>query len=148
MHKAIFIKSSSHFKSFTASWFLKLFHSYFRFSPSYGSSLPKAWDYSSWRKPALTGILIHWPDREVDHTTLTDDTLSFKLTVKWVSGATSDESVVHKFETFLNDCQAEEEIEIAVESPVELINGYNYSIIVEVMFLSYAQDVKLSAVWS
>ena len=93
------------------------------------------WDNQSWRKPALTGIIIRWPGRVVTYSALTDNTLNFKLSINWAAGTIRDESVVQKFEKSLANCQATEEIEIAVEPPVELISGANYCITVEVATL-------------
>ena len=107
---------------------------YFSFCPSYGP-LPKVWDNQSLKKPALTGVVIRWPARQVSYSALTDNTLNFKLSVKWAAGTIRDESAVEKFEKSLSNCQATQEIEVTVEPPVELISGANYCITVEVAML-------------
>ena len=107
---------------------------FWSFSPSYEAlpDPPKPWDNFSSRRPAITGILVHWPSRLVTGSAITDDKLNFQLSVKWSAGAISDQSMVQKFRKAFTDCTAEDVTEIVVEPPVELTSGASYCITLEV----------------
>ena len=106
-------------------------HNY-SFSPIYEVS-PKEWHRYSSGRPAITGILVHWPKRHPPSLGYEyDGSPNFKVSVKWRAAAISDQSVGQKFETTSNGT----ETEISVEPPVELYSGATYCITVEVLVLT------------
>ena len=100
----------------------------YSFSPNYEVP-PKTWNNCSGRRPAITGIVIHWPKPcPALLWYCSVDSPNFKVSIKWCATAISDQSVGQKFETISNGT----ETEISVEPPVELHSGATYCITVEV----------------
>ena len=91
------------------------------------------WNYYPSRRRAIVGILIHYPiDPERDGCIQTGTLAVFRLTVKSSVGIITYQSTVQEFEKQLSDLTLGQEAEIKVEPPLELANGRNYCITIEV----------------
>ena len=105
------------------------------FRPSYNGLLTglTLWNYYPSRRRAIVGILIHYPiDPERDGCIQTGTLAVFRLTVKSSAGTISVQSILQEFEKQLSGLTLGQEAEIKVEPPLELANGRNYCITIEV----------------